>query len=82
MLPPTVVSFTTVLSSSTNMLPPVLTVALFKAPSFFTVMLPPEKIVAWMWPAMIAELVVVLALNFLAHKLPALLAEIERREKA
>ena len=38
--------------------------------------LTPEKIVVWMWPAMIAEFVVVLALNFLAHKLPTVLAEL------
>lgn len=30
----------------------------------------PETIAAWMWPAMIVEFLLVLALNFLAHKLP------------
>ena len=34
----------------------------------------PETIVAWMWPAMIVEFLLVLALNFLAHKLPMALS--------
>lgn len=37
--------------------------------------LAPEQIVVWMWPAMIAEIVVVMVLNFLAHKMSTVVAE-------
>ena len=35
-----------------------------------------QTIVTWMWPAMIAEVAVVLLLNFLAHKLPLVVSEL------
>ena len=38
--------------------------------------LPPEQIARWMFPAMIAEIVLVLALNVLAHRLPAVVAQL------
>ena len=38
--------------------------------------LSPEQIMTWMWPAMIAELIVVFVLNFLAHRMSKILAEL------